>query len=329
MSPRVLLPVRIAGTASVAPGRAVTTAELAAHVTPARDPERVVAATGIVSRRFSGPEESPAELGAEALHEALAAAHLPAAALARIIFVTSGGGDLAFPATANLLAASLGLAGSCDCFDLNNACMGFLTAFDLAARSIATGSGPIGIAVVELASRVITPADPRPYLVFGDGVAAAVLTPGRPGEGILGSHLWNDGKAFGNVRLVNPFKTRQLETIHFTASHAQMASEAIAAVRRSADAVLGQAGLTLDQVDWVLPHQPNGTVLNVIIEVLGVPRERVLPVVQDVGSVGAASIPISLDRLLRTHGVRGGDRLLMVGVGGGLSSGAILYQVGT
>jgi len=324
---RVLLPVRIAGTATIAPGRAVTTAELATHVNPARDPDEVVSRTGIVSRHFAAPDDSPAELGAEALRRALATSEMPAGGLARIIFVTSGGGDLAFPATANLVAAALGLAGSCDCFDLNNACVGFLTAFDIAARSIATGMGPVGIAVVELASRVTTPADPRPYLVFGDGVAAAVLTRARPGEGVLGCHLVNDGKTFGNVRLVNPFKSRRLETIRFTASNAEMGREAIAAIRRSADTVLAHAGLTLEDVAWVLPHQPNGALLEVFIAALGVPRERLLPVVHDTGSVGAASIPISLDRLFRTRSVRPGDRILMIGVGGGLSSGAVLYQV--
>ena len=328
MTLRVPLCVRIAGTASVMPGRAVSTAEVARNVAPPRDADDIVARTGIVSRRFVDADESPARLGAEALARALDAAGLPATALARLVFVTSGGGDLLFPATANLVAAALGLAGTCDCFDLNNACMGFLTALDLGARSIATGSGPIGIAVVELGSRAVTAADPRPYLVFGDGVAAAVLTEGRAGEGILGSHLWNDGIQFGNVRLTNPMKSGRLETIRFTAPSAQMGKEAIAAVRRSTDAVLAEAGLALADLEWILPHQPNGPLLEAIIGALGLARERVVPVVHETGSVGAASIPLSLDCLLRTRDVRPGDRILMVGVGGGLSSGAILYRVG-
>ncbi len=321
-------PVRIAGTASVDAGRAVSTAEVAAAVTPRRDAGKIAALTGIASRRFSDPLDSAAGLGAQALARALAAADLPATALDRLIFVSSGGGDLLFPASANLVAAALGLRGSCDCFDLNNACMGFLTAFDLAARSLATGSGPIGIAVVEMASRVITPADPRPYLVFGDGVAAAVLTPGRDGEGVLGAHLWNDGVAFGNVRLASPSHTGRLETIRFTASNAEMGREALEAIRRSASVVLEQAGMALADVEWVLPHQPTGALFDAFVEALGVDRARVIRVVHEVGSVGAASIPLSLDRLFRTRTVRAGDHVLMVGVGGGLSSGAVLHRVG-
>ncbi len=321
-------PLRIAGTSNVPAGLPVATAALVTRVTPARDPADVEARTGIASRRFAAPDTSSAELGSVALREALEVAGLPATALARIILVSSGAGDLVFPATANLVAAKLGLQGTCDCFDLSNACMGFLTALDVAARGIATGSGPVGIVVTELASHAIEPEDPRPYLVFGDGIAAVVVTPDDCGGGILGSWLRNDGIAFGNVRLANPIMTGRREMIRFTASNAQMGMEAIAAVRRATDEVLSQAGARLCEVDWVLPHQPNGSLLTAIVQELGVPEACVVRVVHETGSVGAASIPISLDRLLRTRPVRPGDLILMVGVGAGLSSGAILYRVG-
>jgi 3-oxoacyl-[acyl-carrier-protein] synthase III len=164
--------------------------------------------------------------------------------------------------------------------------------------------------------------------VFGDGLAAAVLAPARNGEGILGSWLRNDGVQLGNVRLANPLGTRQRETIRFVAPSLKMLEEALVAVRAGTDAVLAQAGLTLDEVDWVLPHQPNGAMLDALVDALGVDGDRVVPVAQDLGSVGAASIPISLDRLLRTRHVRPRDRILMVGVGAGISFGAVLYQVG-
>jgi 3-oxoacyl-[acyl-carrier-protein] synthase-3 len=321
--------VRIAGTGSVAAGRRVPTSEVAARVTPPRDPAEVMARTGIAWRRFAAPTDSPARLAAEALRQALEAAGLEAAALGRLLFVSSGGGDLAFPATANLVAAELGLAGTCDCFDVNNACMGFLTAIDLAARSIATGSGPVGIAVGELASRVTTPADPRPYLVFGDGVAAAVLTEARDGAGILASYLWNDGMTFGNVRLDNPLVSGRMHTMQFLASNARMGTEAVDAVTRSAARVLERTKMTIDDVEWVLPHQPNGTLLDALIAALGAREERVVRIVHEVGSVGAAAIPVSLDRLVRSGRLSAGDRVLMVGVGGGLSAGAVLYRAGT
>jgi len=322
-----LLSVRISGTASVQPGRAVTTAELVTRVTPQRDAAATEARTGIRSRHFADPDSTAAELAAEALRAALDAARLPAQALRRVIFVHSWGGDLLAPATANLVTAALGLDGTCDCFDLNNACMGFLTALDIGARSVATGSGPVGIAAVELLSRFTHPDDARPFLVLADGVAAVVLEAGRAGEGILGSWLRNDGTRGGDVVMAHPGLTHQAETYRFVSSNHRIARHAVDAVKRAADGVLAQAGLSLSDVQWVLPHQPNGTMLASIISELGLDPDRVITIVREVGSVGAASIPTSLDRLLSTRRVRPGDRILMVGVGAGISLGAILYQV--
>jgi 3-oxoacyl-[acyl-carrier-protein] synthase III len=300
---RAALPVRIAGTASFQPGPAYRTAELAERVTPRRDPADAVARTGITSRHFAAPESRAVDLGGEALRAALASAALRPDALRRLIFVSSVGGDQIAPANANLIAAGLGLSGSCDCFDLNNACMGFLTALDLGARSVATGVGPVAIVVVELLSRYTTPEDPRPYLVLADAVAAVVL--------------------------VNAGLTGRRETFRFAGSNQQIHEHALAAIRRSADAVLTEAGIGLDAIDWVLPHQPNGSMLAAIMRELALDPARVVQLVDVVGSVGAASIATSLDRLLRGGRARPGDQVLMVGVGAGISYGAALLRLGS
>jgi 3-oxoacyl-[acyl-carrier-protein] synthase-3 len=321
-----MIPVRIAGTGSLGPGRVVTTAELAARAQPPRPAAEMEERTGILRRHVADPGDTCASLGAEVLRRALGAAAMTAGDLERLVFVSSLGGDMTFPATANLVGAALDLAGSCDCFDLNNACMGFVTAFDLAARHLATGGGPVGIAVVELGSRFVTPDDPRPYLVFADAAAGAVLVPGS-GEGVLASVLRNDGVAFGNVRLEHAGLTGRRETMRFTASSQHIRGEAIEAVRWSTRETLARAGVALDDVRWVLPHQPNGALLQDIQTALGVEDDRLVPMVQDFGSVGAASIPVSLDQLWRSGRVQAGDRILMVGVGAGMSYGALLYQV--
>ncbi|MCW5954828.1 MAG: hypothetical protein KIT69_21440, partial [Propionibacteriaceae bacterium] len=109
---------------------------------------------------------------------------------------------------------------------------------------------------------------------------------------------------------------------------ARMLELALTLFRRGIDAVLAQASLSLADVEWVVPHQPNGSMLATVVEVLGIDRARVVPVVQEVGSLASASIGIGLDRLLRTRPVRPGDRILVAGVGAGLSCGALLYRVG-
>ncbi len=321
------MPVRIAGTSTLPAGPAVSTAELAGRLAVPRDPADVVDRTGIVSRHLAPPGVQAADLGARALRAALEVADLPAAALARLVFVDSLGGDMHIPPTANAVAVGAGIAGTCDCFDLNNACMGFLTALDLGARSIATGSGPVGIVVVEMGSRYIRADEPRPFLVLGDGVAAVVLDRARGGEGLLASYLRNDGSHDGGVRLANGNLTGHAETIRFGATNATMAQLALDAIRRSTESVLADCGLTLSAVEWVLPHQPNGSLLDQIVEALGLDPARVIRVVHEVGSVGAASIAISLDRLLRSGRVRPGDHVLMTGVGAGLSFGAMLLRL--
>jgi 3-oxoacyl-(acyl-carrier-protein) synthase III len=326
---RAPIPVRIAGTGSFQPGPAYRTVDLAARVTPPRDPAEVVVRTGIQSRHFAPPRVRAVDLAAEALTAALAAAGLRPEALRRLFFVSSVGGDQIAPANANLIAAQLGLAGSCDAFDLNNACMGFLTALDLGARSVATGSGPVGIVAVELLSRYTTPDDPRPYLVLADAVAAAVLEPARAGEGVLASWLRNDGMAGGDIVLANAGLTGRRETFQFASSNRQIHEHAVTAIRRSAAAVLSEAGIGLDAVQWVLPHQPNGSMLAAIMRELALDPSRVVQIVDEIGSVGSASIATSLDRLLRSGRVRPGDHLLMVGVGAGISYGAMLLRMGS
>lgn len=325
---RAQIPVRIAGTASFQPGPAHHTAELAGRVTPPRDGAEVIARTGIASRHFAPAGSRAVDLGADALRAALGRAGLPASALRRLIFVSSVGGDQVAPANANLIAAALGLAGTCDGFDLNNACMGFLTALDLGARSVATGAGPVAIVVVELLSRYTTPEDPRPYLVLADAVAAVILDCARGDEGLLASWLRNDGLAGGDIVLTNAGLSGRRETFHFASSNRQIHEHALAAIRRSTDAVLSAAGIGLDAVDWVLPHQPNGTMLAAIVRELQLDPARVVRLVGEVGSVGAASIATSLDRLLRERPVRPGERVLMVGVGAGIAYGAALLRLG-
>jgi 3-oxoacyl-(acyl-carrier-protein) synthase III len=321
-----MIPVRILGTSGVLPGRAVSTEELARKL--GRDPVKTEERTGIRTRYWVEPGTRMTDVGVKALRRALEAAKMAPTDLRRILFVTSTGGDATAPATASMISGVLGLTGSCDAFDINNACLGFLSAFDVAARSVATGLGPVGIVAVEFISRGLDPSQHRPYLVCGDAAAAAVLGPARPGEGVLGVALSNNGTLPADTFFGQSLLTGQLEKVQFIAARDDIFQIAMNAMSSATHAVLKQAGLTLKDIQWVLPHQPNGAMLDAIVNALGLDRFRLVPMVRDVGGVAAAAIPYSLDLLLRTREVRPGDRILMVGVGAGVAQGALLYQVG-
>jgi 3-oxoacyl-(acyl-carrier-protein) synthase III len=257
---------------------------------------------------------------------ALADAGLEASALRRLILVTSTGGDNLIPASANHVAGELGLARTLDAFDINNACTGFLSALDVAFRSVATGLGPVGIVVVELLSRFIRPYDPRPYAVLGDGVAAAIV--GEPrGQGcVLSSVLRNHPGAADAVALKHPALSGERETIRFAATNDRIRSGALELMMEATTEALSQAGCTFADIPWIVLHQPNGKLLDTIVEKLGVRESQMVRVANDCGSIGAASIPVGLDRLRRRGDVKSGDPILMVGVGAGASYGAMVLR---
>lgn len=319
-----MLPARILGTATALPGPPMDTATLLARGSSGRTVTEVEARTGIRTRHHA-TTESVTTLGAQALERALADAGVEPGELRRLIVATSTGGDALIPANANAILEALDIAETCDGFDLNNACMGFLSALDVAVRCVATGLGPVAVVAVEVLSRFLTPADPRPWLVLADAAGAAIIGSGERGSGVLASSFGNDGRLRGSVALAHPGLTGAHETIRFAASNRDIGAAAIDALVRSTQKVLAQAGLRIEDVDRVVPHQPNGAMLGHVVEALGVAPERVVPVVGDIGSVGAASIAVGLDAL-RRQGIGAGERVLLVGVGAGMAHGALLYQ---
>jgi len=323
-----VISLALLGTGRVLPGRPVTTAEVAARAVPALDPQRLEQRTGIVSRNWVEPGSRAAPIGAAALRQALAAAGLAPSELRRIIFVSSSGGDWLAPSTASLIAHELELTGQCECLDLSNGCLGFLTAFDFAARSVATGFGPVAVVTVEIFSDIIVPDEPRCFAIFGDAAGAVVLGAAASDEGVLGVSLRTDPTPGLTAFIEHPRWTGRLQPVRFGLGNLAMSDGAIALLVRAAQEALDAAGLTMSDVSWVLPHQPNGYMLDRIIEALGAPSDRTVRVVAETGSIAAASIPFSLDVLARSGRVKANDTVLMVSVGGGASYGAVVLRVG-
>jgi 3-oxoacyl-(acyl-carrier-protein) synthase III len=324
----VALPVRVLGTAAVFPGPPLTTDEITREVAVPHTPRAIEARTGIHTRHWAEPGTLAAPLAAEALRRALAAAGMTPEALTRVVYVSSMGGDLLSPATGNKVIHELGLDRRCETFDINNGCLGFLSALDVAARSIATGMDAVGIVNAELGSRVIRKEDHRPWLICGDAVVASIVGPARPSEGIVASHAINDPTFASDAYADHPLITDRREYLHFRPPNRERALAAERLLDRTLEPVLARAQVRLHEIEWVLLHQPTGVWLDAAIQRLALDPSRVVRVVDAIGSVASACIPAALDRLLRTLPVRAGHRLLMAGVGGGPAAGAVLYRVG-
>lgn len=318
------LPLSILATATAAPFPSVSSAIVAAEL--GLSEADLVRKTGIVSRRIAPKEARFGPLGAEAIRAALSAAALDASALERILLVTSTGGDDLCPASANHVARELGLGRTLDCFDINNACTGFLTALDIAGRCLATGYETIAIVTVELGTRFVDPCEPRSYAIFGDGVAATIVGRPRRRGAILGSYLRNDPADLEAIRLSHPVVTGERPITRFGDSNDRIAKRSIEVIEESVREALRRADTTLPEIRWIVPHQPNGPLLDRMLAVVGAKPSQYVRVVHEQGSMGAAALPIGLDALLRTGHVRPGDRGLFFGVGGGASYGAMVIE---
>lgn len=324
-------PVKLAGTAMVLPGRRVSTAEVASAFAN-RTAQEVQDRTGIAFRWWAEPGATIAGNAARAVQQACAAAGIAPAALTKVILCCSTGFDQRMPATVNAVLDQLETPDSCDGLDINNACMGFLSAFDLAARSIATGYGPIAVVASELGSRNIRKDDPRPYVVFGDAAAAAILIPSQaqgddPPQGrVLGSCFGNRGALRNTVVQPHEAPDGGPGTILFLQNNDAITDVALLGLGKGLAGIFERTGLGWDDIDWVVPHQPNGAMLQLIAAHFAIPPRKLLPVVQDVGNIGSASTAVGLATLLVERNVLPGQRILLLGVGAGLAWGAVLIE---
>lgn len=318
-----MLPLRILGTSCVIPEGEVRTEEVARRAMPGRDPAELEARIGIEARRWFDAE-SAVDVSARALQQALDQGGVDPTELRAVIYASSIGGDRLVPSTASPIAAAVGASPDCACFDVNNACLGFLTSLDLAARLVQGLQAPVAVLGVEVFHRYLDPRTPRSYVVFGDAAACAVVGPGRTG-GLLASDFGNDGRRLEATTLHLEALTGKPEQIQFGVPGQTILGYAMADMELSISRVLDRAGHGIEDVDWFLPHQPNGSMYDLFVRRFGGPRARSLKVVDQLGSLGAASVPVSLARAWPE--VADGDLLLMAAVGAGSSRGATLLRV--
>ena len=320
---------RITGTGSYLPPRRLTNADLVAELGQRgieTSDEWIVERTGIRARHFAAPDVTASDLGLEAARNALQAANLQPTDIDLIIVATSTP-DMVFPSVACILQNKLG-ANGCPAFDVQAVCSGFVYALSVADSMIQTGAANRALVIgAEVFSRILDFNDRTTCVLFGDGAGAVVLEASDT-PGILSSDLHADGKHVdilcvpGNVSggkvLGDPVLKMDGQAVF---------KLAVGVLEKAAHAALAKAGLTEADIDWLIPHQANIRIMQGTAKKLHLPLEKVVVTVHDHGNTSAASIPLALDHGVRTGQVKPGQTLLLEGVGGGFTWGAVLLDL--
>ena len=311
---------RIAGTGSYLPQRIVTNAEFSQRLETSD--EWIRARTGIAQRHIADESQASSDLALEASRAALQAAGARPEDIDLIIVATSTP-DFIFPSTACLLQAKLG-ATDCPAFDVQAVCSGFVYALSTADKFIKSGQHKCALVVgAEVFSRILDWNDRGTCVLFGDGAGAVVLRASDT-PGIHSSVLRADGRHAGMLSVPGNVSGGKIIGSPFLQMVGnQVFKFAVKVLDEVGRETLALAGAGVEDVDWLIPHQANVRILDATARKLGIPPEKVVVTVDHHGNTSAASIPLALDEYVRAGRIRPGDRLLMEGVGGGFTWGAV------
>ena len=310
---------RIVGTGSYLPPGVMTNEDFAKRLdtSDAWIRER----TGIRERHIADEAQTSSDLALEASRRALQAAGVPAADIDLIIVATSTP-DFVFPSTACLLQAKLGVRGGA-AFDVQAVCSGFVYALSVADNFVKSGNCRRALVVgAEVFSRILDWDDRGTCVLFGDGAGAVVLCASEQ-PGIHASVLRADGSHAGMLSVPGNVNRGAIAGSPFLQMDGQAVFKfAVRVLEESARETVAKARMSLEDIDWLIPHQANVRILEALARKLGLPREKLVVTVDHHGNTSAASVPLALDEYLRAGRIRSGHRLMLQGVGGGFTWGS-------
>ncbi|QDP19334.1 beta-ketoacyl-ACP synthase III [Sphingomonas xanthus] len=306
------------GSGSALPLRRVDNAELADKVETSD--EWIVERTGIRSRHIAADGETTATLATEACRKALEAAGLQPGDIDLIVLATATP-DQTFPSSATKVQALLGI-DDCIAFDVHAVCTGFLYALSVADAMLRGGNARRALVIgSETFSRILDWNDRTTCVLFGDGAGAIVLEAEAGEAGILSTRLHADGRHNGLLYVDGgPSTTGTVGKLRMKGR--EVFRHAVVNLAEVLSEVLGAAGLTPDDVDWVVPHQANARILDATARKLGLPAEKVIVTVDRHANTSAASVPLALDTAIRDGRIQRGDLLVLEAMGGGFTWGA-------
>lgn len=320
----------VAGWGMAVPDRVLSNDDLSAIVET--NDEWIVSRTGIRERRIASERESTATLGLKAAQRALDIADVLPAEIDLIICATSTSENV-FPSTASVIQGGLG-ATQAGAFDLSAACSGFVYALNMAAQSIRAGSIRTAVVIgAETMSRVVDWQDRGTCILFGDGAGAVVLKASSEPGGILSAVLRSDGTGSDLLGLPTLSAAELAENGHKPGKMHMNGGEvfkfAIRVITESLPQAAQAAGISMNDVSLIVPHQANARILQSAARALKLDEQRFMTNLDRYGNTSAASIPMALCDAITQGKVKDGDYLAFVGFGGGLSWAAMILKWGT
>lgn len=308
--------LRLLGTGRALPARALDNDAMTAYVDTSD--EWITSRTGIRQRYFCEGGESTTTLAVEAARRALVSSGLEAGAIDCLLVATSSG-EYAMPSTACLVHKALGLREDIPVMDVGAACAGFLYAVDTARALLLSHGGRHALVVgAEQMSHLLDMTDRNTCVLFGDGAGAAVLALEQDAEYacVLGTR-GDMAIRVGGPRREQPMAMDGQSVFRF----------AVSTIPTCVEQLLEKTGLTLADVDWVVCHQANQRIIDASVRRLGVSAEKFYKNLDRYANTSAASIPLALDELRESGKLLPGQRVIMVGFGGGLTWAGVMLRV--
>lgn len=322
---------KIIGWGAYTPANVVTNYDLAERYDTSH--EWIVRRTGIVERRFAGPDETTRQMAVKAGQQALEKARLDAAELDLIVVATTSP-DFMTPPLSSQVQATLGAHGI-PAFQLMTGCSGFLYALTTAYQFVESGAyGTVLVIAAEYLSRYLDAGDRSTVVLFGDGAGAVVVQACDEPCGLKAFDLGSDG-ANGHHLVISMGESNELDTVwpheggkyQVYMNGREVFRFASRVIGESCARTLAQAGTTLDDVDWILPHQANLRIIQAAARGMNVPIEKFLVNIERYANTSAASVPLLLVENLENGKINPGDTLLMVAFGAGLTWGSAIVQL--
>lgn len=324
--------VEIAGIGAYAPEKILSNFDLEKIVET--NDEWITTRTGIKERRIAADNMTTSDMMTKAAEMAIKKANIDVSQIQLIIGCTVTP-DMMFPSSAAIVGKNLGVkhAGA---FDIEAACSGFLYGLSIGSQFIASGTmDTILVVAGEKLSSIVNWEDRSTCVLFGDGAGAAILRPGKEGNGILNFHMEADGN-FGEALKMPaggsamPASEKTVaEKLHSVKMDGrEVFRQAVTKMPESAQISINEIGMKVEDIDWFIPHQANIRIIDSAAKKLGIPKEKTIVNLQKYGNTSSASLPLALNEAIDEGKIKDGDIVLLTAIGGGLAWGSMILKWG-